>query len=89
MATARVDLRLDEEIKAKAEKASALLGLKSLTEYVVRLMDEDATRVVAEHEGISIENDLFDRFMQACDEVKKPNNALINAALHAKEQDIK
>lgn len=40
MATARLDIRLDEEIKAKAEKASALLGLKSLTEYVVRLMDE-------------------------------------------------
>ncbi len=39
MATARLDLRIDEEVKAKAEKASALLGLKSLTEYVVRLMD--------------------------------------------------
>ena len=42
MATARLDIRLDEDIKVKAEKASALLGLKSLTEYVVRLMDEDA-----------------------------------------------
>ncbi len=31
---ARLDIRLDEDIKAKAEKASALLGLKSLTEYV-------------------------------------------------------
>jgi low affinity Fe/Cu permease len=37
MATARLDFRLDEEIKAKAENASALLGLKSLTEYAVRL----------------------------------------------------
>lgn len=46
MATARIDIRLDEEIKAKAEKASVLLGLKSLTEYVVRLMDEDATHVI-------------------------------------------
>ncbi len=46
MATARLDIRLDEEIKAKAEKASALLGLKSLTEYVVRLMDEDSTQVI-------------------------------------------
>ena len=46
MATARLDIRLDEEIKAKAEKASALLGLKSLTEYVVRLMDEDASHVI-------------------------------------------
>lgn len=89
MATARVDLRLDENIKAKAEKASALLGLKSLTEYVVRLMDEDATKVIAQHESISVENDVFDRFIQACDEAKKPNRALRDAALYAKEQGIK
>jgi len=30
-------MRLDEKVKAKAEKAAALLGLKSLTEYVVIL----------------------------------------------------
>jgi hypothetical protein len=29
MATARLDLRLDEEIKSKAEKTSALLGVIS------------------------------------------------------------
>ena len=52
MATARLDLRLDEEIKAKAEKASALLGMKCLTEYIVRLMNVDATRVIEEHESI-------------------------------------
>ena len=63
MATARLDIRLDEEIKAKAEKASALLGLKSLTEYVVRLMDEDADQVIAQHEIITLENDVFDEFM--------------------------
>ena len=63
--------------------------LKRLTEYVVRLMDEDATRVVAEYENISVENDVFDRFIQACDEVKKPNKALIDAALYTKEQGIK
>jgi uncharacterized protein (DUF1778 family) len=89
MATARVDLRLDAEIKAKAEKASALLGLKSLTEYVVRLMDEDATKVIAQHESTTVENDVFDRFIQACDEAKKPNKALLDAALYAKEQGIK
>jgi uncharacterized protein (DUF1778 family) len=48
MATARLDIRLNEEIKARAEKASALLGLKSLTEYIVRLMDEDSTQVISE-----------------------------------------
>ena len=46
MATIWLDLRLDEEIKTKAEKASALLGLKSLTHYVVRLMEEDADKVI-------------------------------------------
>ncbi|MCV6590282.1 MAG: DUF1778 domain-containing protein [Marinobacterium sp.] len=49
MAITRLDFRLDEDIKARAEKASALLGMKSLTEYVVRLMDEDSAQVIAEH----------------------------------------
>ena len=89
MTTARVDLRLDEEIKAKAEKASALLGLKSLTEYVVRLMDEDATRVVAQHESITVKNDAFDRFIDACNQAKSPNKALFDAVSYTKEQGIK
>lgn len=89
MATARLDMRLDEEVKAKAEKASALLGLKSLTEYVVRLMDDNATAVIAQHESITIENDIFDRFMNACKEAQKPNQALLDAATFTKNQGIK
>jgi uncharacterized protein (DUF1778 family) len=89
MATTRFDMRLDEEIKAKAEKASALLGMKSLTEYVVRLMDNDATKVIAEHESITVENDVFDRFMSACEKAQKPNDALLEAAAFTKDQGIK
>ncbi|UJF19505.1 DUF1778 domain-containing protein [Vibrio sp. SS-MA-C1-2] len=89
MANARLDIRLDEEIKAKAEKASALLGLKSLTEYVVRLMDEDATQVISEHECIKVETNVFDQFMMACDEAKAPNNALLEAAEFTKNGDFK
>jgi hypothetical protein len=37
MTTSRIDMRIDDEIKAAAEKAAALLGTKSLTEYIVRL----------------------------------------------------
>ena len=40
MSLTRFDMRLDDAIKLKAEKAAALLGLKSLTEYVSKLMDE-------------------------------------------------
>ncbi len=89
MATARLDIRLDEEIKAKAEKASALLGLKSLTEYVVRLMDEDATQVIEAHESIVVKDTVFDEFMRACDQAKAPNQALLDAVRFTDESGIK
>ncbi len=89
MTITRFDMRLDEEIKLKAEKVCALLGIKSLTEYVVKLMDQDATKVIAEHESIILEDDIFDRFMDACDKLKEPNTALLNAVAYSKEQDIK
>lgn len=85
MATARLDIRLDEEVKAKAEKASALLGLKSLTEYVVRLMDEDATKVIAEHESIVVKDNIFDKFISACEKAKEPNKALNDAVEFTKK----
>jgi len=89
MATTRFDMRLDEEIKAKAEKASALLGMKSLTEYVAQLMDSDATQVIAEHESITVADNVFDRFMMACEKAEQPNDALLEAAAFTKGQGIK
>ena len=89
MATTRFDMRLDEKVKAKAEKASALLGMKSLTEYVVRLMDENATQVISEHESMVIEDDVFDRFLTACEKTKRPNQALLDAANLTKESGIR
>jgi len=89
MATTRFDMRLDQEVKAKAEKASALLGMKSLTEYVVKLIDENATKVISQHESIIVENDVFDLFMSACEKTRKPNKALLDAASFAKEQGFK
>ncbi|MES9856268.1 MAG: DUF1778 domain-containing protein [Sedimenticola sp.] len=89
MATARFDMRLDEEVKEKAEKASALLGLKSLSEYVVKLMDADATRVISEHQSMAVENDVFDRFMSACEKAREPNKALQEAAEFTRKQGVK
>lgn len=85
MASARLDIRLDEEIKAKAEKASALLGLKSLTDYVVKLMEEDSKKVISEHESITVEDNVFDQFMAACDQAKAPNKALLEAVALTKK----
>lgn len=89
MATARLDIRLDEEIKVKAEKASALLGLKSLTEYVVRLMDENSTQVIAQYESMTVEDNVFDQFMAACEQAQAPNKALLEAAAFTKASDFK
>ncbi len=89
MATTRFDMRLDEEIKAKAEKASALLGMKSLTEYVVKLLERDATHVIEAHEGTTVKDDIFDRFMAACEKAQDPNTALTQAAAFTKGQGIK
>ncbi len=89
MATARFDMKLDLEIKEKAEKASALLGLRSLKEYVVRLMEEDANKVIAEHESITVQDNVFDRFMAACENAKQPSQTLRDAVAFTREQDIK
>ena len=89
VATARIDMRLDENIKAKAEKAAALLGLRSLTEYIVKLMDDNASKVIAKHSKMVIANDVFDQFMIACMEAEKPNRALLEARDFADEQDVK
>lgn len=88
MATSRIDMRIDDAVKAAAEKAAALKGMKSLTEYVVRLIEEDAERVIKEHESITLKNDLFDRFMSACEAAESPNKKLHDALKFTREQGV-
>jgi uncharacterized protein (DUF1778 family) len=84
--TTRLDIRIDEELKTKAEKASALLGLKSLTEYITRIMDERSSEILSEYEQIPVSPDLFDQFARACDQAEEPNEALRSAAAYAKKR---
>ncbi len=88
MESTRLDIRLDRNIKNKAEKAAALLGLNSLTEYIVRLMDQDATQVIAQYEKLVVADNLFDRFMLACENAQPPNQALLDAAAFTKEKGL-
>jgi uncharacterized protein (DUF1778 family) len=89
MTTSRIDMRIDDEIKAAAEKAAALSGTKSLTEYIVRLIEKDARQVIREHESIVVKDDVFDRFMSACEAADAPNQKLRDARDYAKERDIR
>lgn len=85
VATTRINISLDEKIKAKAEKASALLG-ESLSSYIVNLMNEDASKVIARHDSLTVRDDIFDRFMGVCAEVGKPNRSLEDAVKSMKTQ---
>ena len=79
MASTHLDIRLDQAIKFKAEKAAALLGFDNLSEYVVSLIDEDASNVIAENEAVVVESDFFDLFIKACDKANRPNSVLLAA----------
>lgn len=85
MATARLDLRLDDAIKSKIEKASALVGSKNLTEYILKILDEKSTEIIKKHSNITVENNIFDRFVDACENAKKTNNSLKEAFNFTKE----
>lgn len=88
MATSRIDMRIDEAVKVAAEKAAALKGMKSLTEYIVRLIKDDAERVIREHETIKLKDNVFDRFMSACEAAEVPNDKLHDALNYARKQAI-
>ncbi len=89
MVSSRMELRLDKELKAKIEKASALTGAKSTTEYVLSVMEKEATKDIARHSRITVENDLFDRFIKACKNAAAPNKALRDAANYTRDQGIR
>jgi len=89
MATTRIDMRVDEALKAAAEKAAALKGMKSLTEYVVRLIEHDAEQVIREHGSITVQDDVFDRFIAACEAADAPNQKLRDARDFVQGQGIR
>jgi len=86
--TERMDIRLSSNVKAKLKKASALSGMSSVSEYVVRAAEADADRVLTENTSMVLEPDVFDQFMAACEKVTPPNAALQRAANLARERGI-
>lgn len=89
MAKSRLGIRLDQQIKTKATTAALLSGHKNLTDYVASLLIENSTKVIAQHESITVENDFFDGFMKACEKVSKPNSELTNAVQFSKDHGFK
>ena len=77
--TQRIEIRVDDKIKQLAERAAAAAGC-TLTEYVTRLIAEDAPKVLKTHSDIRLTNEQFDRFMAVCEASKPPGSRILEAA---------
>lgn len=65
----RIDMRVNEQTKQLAERAAALSGC-SVTEYLVRLIQKDAPKVLNGDTHIALSNEQFDHFMRVCEQGK-------------------
>lgn len=74
-----MDLRMDPAVKELATRASALIGSKSLSEFVVQAIREKSARVIEEAEVIRLNDEAFHGFMAACEADTTLNEALLEA----------
>ena len=77
----RLDMRIDPETKSLAERASAALGCASVTEYLTRLIRQDAPETLKQHASIKVMTDQFDTFMLACQDTSAAPSARILEAI--------
>ncbi len=75
----RVEARFMPEIKQLAERAAMASGV-TLTEYLVRLVQEDAPKTLKSYSEIQLTNQQFDNFIAICDREHEPSKAIIDAA---------
>jgi len=77
----RIEMRVDNETKRLAERAAAALGCSSLTEFITRLIRDNAPEILKNETTIKLTNEQFDHFLSVCnDSTLKPSEELISAA---------
>lgn len=75
----RIDMRVNEQVKQLAERAASTLGC-TVTEYLVRLIQQDAPKVLKGETEIVLANAPFDRFALLCKQTKAPSPHILKAA---------
>lgn len=76
---ARLDAKLRPETKRLAERA-ALVSELTLTDYLAKIIKEDAPKTIKAYTEIQLTNQRFDDFMALCDRIREPSNEIIKAA---------
>lgn len=83
-ATARLEVRVRPEIKARIEHAAALVRTP-VSDFVRSAAEERAEQIMAEHEAHTrVPAEFFDDLLTALDASAKPSGALARAANRAR-----
>lgn len=77
--TERIEARFQPEIKHLAERAALVSGV-TLTDYLAKLVMENAPKTLKAYSEIKLTNQQFDQFMAICDSAPKPSKAILSAA---------
>lgn len=81
---ARLEARVDPEIKALWQKAAELEG-RSLTDFVIASVQAAACKVIEQHQILKLSVEDSEAFVDALLNPAKPNDALKAAALRYKQ----
>jgi uncharacterized protein (DUF1778 family) len=77
--TARLEARVDAEIKARWQQAADLQGI-TLTDFLITSLQESASRIIQQHQTIKLSQKDTETFVEAILNPAEPNENLIAAA---------
>ena len=77
--SARLEARVDPEIKARWQQAADLEG-RSLTDFIITSMQESSERVIQRHQRMKLTQQDSRDFVETLIDPPKPNERLIEAA---------
>lgn len=83
--TERVEARFMPDVKLLAERAAVASGV-SLTDYLAKLVREDAPKTLKAHTEIQLTNQQFDHFIKICEAEHEPGQVIKNAARRLDEE---
>jgi len=79
--TERIEARFVPEIKSLAERAALASGV-TLTDYLAKLVREDAPKTLKTYAEMQLTNQQFDHFLTICEAEQAPSEAILDAANH-------
>jgi uncharacterized protein (DUF1778 family) len=83
-AMARLEARVNPDIKALWQKAADLQGV-TLTDFVIASVQAAACKIVEQHRTLKLSLEDSEAFVEALLNPPRPNDALVAAALHYKQ----